>query len=394
MSRSSCPDAASPPAAERVLVWDLPLRLFHVLLAAAFLVAWLTHDAGATHVHVFAGYTVAALLVFRLAWGFVGGTHARFASFAYGWRAVRAHLVALTARRPAPCLGHNPAGAWAVYALLTLMLLIVLSGVLTLGGEERHGPLAGWLDFTQGERAHAWHAALAWIALGAVGVHVAGVLVESRLQRDNLVRAMVTGYKRAAGASAPARRGVAAVLLVVLLAATGVYFRGAWSASAAQPYLPYSGPTLADDADWRAECGGCHLAYHPTLLPARSWQRMMATPDAHFGEDLALDAAARDHITQFLVTHAAEGAATEAAWQIQRTTPAASAPARITELPYWRASHADLPAWAWRTPSVHGRHDCAACHLDADRGTFENGAMHLPERAAASAPAIPPRRAP
>ncbi len=366
---------------ERVLVWDLPLRLFHGLLAAAFLAAWLTRDARYLHVHAFAGYTVAALLGFRLVWGVIGGMHARFGSFAYGWREVLDHLAAVAARRPAHFLGHNPAGSWAVYALLALTLLIVVTGVLTLGGEEQHGPLAGWLDFAQGERAHIVHEALAWIALAAVAIHLAGVAAESWLQRENLPHAMLTGYKRGRGAHAPARGGVALLMLATLLVAAGAYFHGAWSATAAQPYLPYTGPVLPDDAGWRAECGGCHLAYHPTLLPARGWQRIMAEQQSHFGEDLALDEATISHVTDFLVANAAERALTEAAWKIQRTTPAEATPLRITELPYWRRTHDGLPAWVWKSPQVHGKHDCATCHLDAERGTFEDGAMRLPPRA-------------
>lgn len=364
--------------AERVLVWDLPLRLFHALLAAGFLAAWLTRDSRYLHVHAFAGYVVSALLGFRLAWGLIGGVHARFGSFVYGWRAVRDHLVALAARRPAQFLGHNPAGSWAVYGLLTLSMLVVVSGVLTLGGEEQHGPLAGWLDFAQGERAHDIHEALAWVTLATVAIHLAGVAVESWLQRENLLRAMVTGYKRGRGIPSSARGGVALLMLAALLVAAGAYFRGAWSATAAQPYLPYTGPVLSDDATWQAECGGCHLAYHPTLLPARSWQRMMAEQQSHFGDDLALDETTTTHVTDFLVANAAERALTEAAWKIQRTTPGDASPLRITELPYWRRTHDGLPEWVWKSPQVHGKHDCAACHLDAARGTFEDGAMRLP----------------
>jgi cytochrome b len=373
--------ASSRVQTERVLVWDLPLRLFHGLLAAAFLTAWLTRDARYLHVHAFAGYAVAALLAFRLVWGFVGGVYARFGSFTFGWRAVRDYLAAVAARRPSHFLGHNPAGSWAVYALLALSLLIVLSGVLTLGGEEQHGPLAGWLDFAQGERAHTIHAALAWIALGTIVIHLAGVAVESWLQRENLPRAMLTGYKRGRGVPTAARGGIAILVLVTLLGAAGVYFRGAWSATAAQPYLPYTGPTLPDDARWRMECGGCHLAYHPTLLPARGWRQMMTEQQSHFGEDLALDDATVTHVTDFLVTNSAERALSEPAWKIHRSTPADATPLRITELPYWRHTHDGMPAWVWKSPQVHGKHDCAACHLDAERGTFEDGAMRLPPRA-------------
>src|SRR6188508_239575 len=103
----------------RILVWDLPLRLFHWLLAASFAGAFVT--AGSERwrdIHVMLGYTVLALVAFRIVWGLVGTRHARFESFAYGPSRVIAYLRSLAMRQPDHYTGHNPAGSWAILVLL------------------------------------------------------------------------------------------------------------------------------------------------------------------------------------------------------------------------------------------------------------------------------------
>ena len=131
---------------ERVVVWDLPTRIFHWLLAAAFLVEWLTQDdARYLDFHVFCGYLIGALIAFRLIWGFVGTRWARFSSFAFGPFAALRYLRDLLRRRQAHFVGHNPAGSWSIFILLTLGALSVLSGVAALGGGKQQGPLQGLL---------------------------------------------------------------------------------------------------------------------------------------------------------------------------------------------------------------------------------------------------------
>lgn len=361
-----------------VPVWDVPLRLFHWLLAAAFAGAWLAGGDRWLHLHVFAGYTFGGLLLFRLLWGLWGEGHARFGRFAYGPRAVRAYLEALAAGRAPHYAGHNPAGSWAVYALLASGAALALSGLFALGGQEGEGPLGGALGFAVGAQAVALHRALAWLLLTLVIVHLAGVLIGSVVHRENLAAAMITGRKRAPATDrARPRRGVAALLVAAVGAGAVGYFAEALGTAPGEPYLPYRGPALPDDPLWRDECGACHLAFHPTLLPARSWRRLMAEQHRHFGEDLALgDAAAA--IERFLTAHAAEAGDSEAGWYIARTTPPAAAPVAVTETPYWRRKHRALPDAVWRSPAVAGESDCAACHLDAEAGTFRDSAMRLP----------------
>jgi hypothetical protein len=109
---------------------------------------------------------------------------------------------------------------------------------------------------------------------------------------------------------------------------------------------------------------------------------MMAEQDKHFGTDLALDAPTTSAVLAFLVANAAEGQATEAAYKIGKSIPPDAAPQRITETPYWIRKHREISAADWANPLVKRKTNCAACHSDADAGTFEDGAMEIPKKPA------------
>jgi cytochrome b len=167
----------------KVLVWDVPTRVFHWLLALSFAGAFLTAESERyRNVHVMLGYTVLGLVAFRLVWGLVGTRYARFWSFAYGPRSVLTYIKSLFTCSPQHHLGHNPAGSWAIFALLVLSLLAGLTGYATYTDIGGH-----WMEDL--------HEALANTLLGVVFVHIAGVLVSSLVHRENLVRSMLTGYK-------------------------------------------------------------------------------------------------------------------------------------------------------------------------------------------------------
>jgi cytochrome b len=195
----------------RVLVWDLPTRAFHWLLAASFAGAFLTAESQRYgSVHATFGYTVLGLVAFRLAWGIVGTRYARFWSFAYGPRSVLTYVKSLLTRSPQHYLGHNPAGSWAIFALLGLSALAGASGYATYNGIGGH-----WMGEV--------HEGLANTLLVAVIVHIAGVLSSSFLHRENLVSSMLNGYKFGSGAGIRTRHRV---IGAALAAAVGLFWMG------------------------------------------------------------------------------------------------------------------------------------------------------------------------
>jgi cytochrome b len=378
---------------QRILIWDVPTRVFHWTLALSFAGAWFSGESDLWRsTHVFLGYLMLGLIGFRVVWGLLGTRYARFASFWFGPRAALVYVRQTLAGHAPRYLGHNPAGGLAIFALLLLALAVGATGFFVLGSEEQHGPAAGWLSRAQSPLFRSLHEASAYLMLLLVVVHLLGVLVESVVHRENLARSMVTGTK-AADPQTPAvqpRRTVAALMLL-LMAAFGVcwYFYAIHAAlearlgrtlgSPATPHVAFTGPKLADNAQWRSECGSCHLAFHPSLLPRRSWQRIMAEQDRHFGSDLALDATTSAALLAFLVDHAADLHESEPAFKIDASLKSDAVPLRVTETPYWIDKHHEISDAQWQLPQVGSKANCAACHLDADAGTFEDAAMRMPK---------------
>lgn len=163
---------------QEVKVWDAPLRLFHWVLVVAIAIAFLSseEDSALNKWHVLSGWLTAILLAFRLVWGFIGGQHSRFADFIRPTR-IGHHISSLVRRETEPTLGHNPLGGVAVVLLLALIAGTVLTGAFG------------------GEAAEELHELVAWVLLAMVALHVVAVMVMSVLERENLIRAMVTGYK-------------------------------------------------------------------------------------------------------------------------------------------------------------------------------------------------------
>ena len=377
---------------QRILIWDLPTRLFHWVLALSFAGAWLTSESDRwLSVHVFLGYQMLGLVMVRVAWGLLGTHYARFSSFWFGPKDALAYLRQVLAREAPRHVGHNPTGSVAIYLLLLLALLVGITGFFTLGGEEQQGALAGWMGMTQGRVFKKLHEFSANLMLLLVFGHLAGVVLESLLHKENLARSMLTGTKLAeSGAPVAQPRRLAAVLLAVLMVVFGVWWffyalhapleqqRGGTAGTPRTPAVAFVGPKLADNAQWREECGSCHLAFHPSLLPGRSWTRIMSEQKQHFGSDLALDAPTTTALLTFLVANSAEQRKTEPATKIELSIKVDATPLRITETPYWVKKHRDITAAVWQSPKVKSRTNCAACHLDAEAGTFEDAAMRLP----------------
>ena len=184
---------------DRVKVWDGFVRVAHWLLVLGFFVAYFTEDDLLT-AHVWAGYLVGAIVLLRVVWGFVGSEYARFSSFACGPGKAVGYLVGLLRRRAARYLGHSPAGGAMVILLLICLAATVWSGLTVYAYDQGAGPLARL--FAQGGAAEEFweelHEILANFTLVLVGLHIAGVALASFVHRENLVRAMLSGYKRKA----------------------------------------------------------------------------------------------------------------------------------------------------------------------------------------------------
>lgn len=209
-----------------IVVWDLPTRIFHWSLLALVALAFATSETEGFwfDLHLAAGYGVIALVVFRLAWGFVGTRYARFSEFVRPWAAVRAHAADVLRLSPSRYVGHNPLGGWMILGLLALLAVLAATGVFA-GDDDAKGPLAHLVGAGVADALGELHEGLNAVLWTLVAIHVAGIAVESFLTRENLVRAMWTGTKDVAGAAAagqPARWALAVSMTLAVVAVVGV----------------------------------------------------------------------------------------------------------------------------------------------------------------------------
>jgi cytochrome b len=187
----------------RVLVWDLPLRLFHWALVSLVLVSFVSAKVGgnAMQIHLLSGYSVLALLLFRVLWGFLGSTHARFASFVRSPVAVIAYLSALKRNDAQQHLGHNPAGAWSVMLMLLALLAQVATGLFANDDISTEGPLAKLVSKALSDRITGIHHLNLWLLSALIGLHLSAIAFYFFYKRENLVKPMLTGFKTVATAA-------------------------------------------------------------------------------------------------------------------------------------------------------------------------------------------------
>jgi cytochrome b len=361
-------------------VWDLPVRVAHVMLISCVAGAWLTREARQIDLHAVFGYVALGLVAFRIAWGFMGGGHARFASFAYSPRETLAYLASALRGTPSHFTGHNPAGSWSVFGLLALVAAAAVSGVVAIGGLYGDGPLPLALSHEAAASWLEWHELAAWALLAFAALHVAGVAWGSRVHCENLVASMVTGRKAVHDgdtADAPARTSIA-LALVFAAAAFGALYLGVLSPRDVERRMRAEAAVKASAQGgvWFKECSGCHLAYAPALLPMRSWQRTIDEQDRHFGEDLGLSPAIADRL---LAQARGSPIPSWHAWKLANSVPATQTPLEISTTPHFRAAHAVLPDNAFRAPVSAGKHQCEACHLDAGSGIFHPRMIRMPK---------------
>ncbi|WP_445369574.1 cytochrome b/b6 domain-containing protein [Methylomonas sp. BW4-1] len=200
-----------------VAVWDIFIRIFHWSLVLAFTVAYFTSEEENAW-HIYAGYTVLGLIIFRILWGIIGSRHARFSDFVRSPGTVHRYIRELRAGSAKQYVGHNPLGGWMVMALLSTLLVVTVSGLKVYAIEEGRGPLAanpttltlisaahaeedeeedGKAE-TQSQDEEFWeeiHEGATNFMLVLIALHVVGVFVSGSAHNEHLIKAMLTGKK-------------------------------------------------------------------------------------------------------------------------------------------------------------------------------------------------------
>ena len=208
-------------------VWDLPVRIFHWALVLLVISQVVTASIGgnAMQFHAVGGYAILTLVVFRILWGFFGGTHARFRDFVRAPATVVRYAKSILGESHMAHRGHNPLGGWSVLAMLGSLLVQATTGLFANDDVMMEGPLAKHVSDRTSEIATAIHDVNAAVLLALIAIHIAAVLFYLLAKKDNLIAPMITGRKQFATTDEPARYGNPwlAALLFGCSAAT-VYF--------------------------------------------------------------------------------------------------------------------------------------------------------------------------
>jgi cytochrome b len=380
----------------KIVVWDIPTRIFHWGLVAACITAYITSRTERyLELHAAAGYALFCFIIFRVVWGFIGNRFARFSNFLRGWAETRNCLSDLLRFTPHRSVGHNAAVGWIVIVMLALLVVVSVTGVVTYSGEENKGFLAGFFSFSAAQYALFVHTYVAYAFVLVIVLHVSAALVHDFIFRENIIVSMITGCKedseefaaRPESGVPPGTGRTARLAVFLLLSVIGGWALVSFNLTSvlhteyvaeAQPPVEVRDATGApvlfvENELWLGECGeSCHGVFHPTLLPERSWVAVMAGLDEHFGDDASLDPDEVEEILGFLIANSAERSTTEASQKILWTLEEGSPLVRITKTPYWLKKHSKIEQNVYSRGSVISPSNCAACHRDASKGRFDD----------------------
>lgn len=201
---------------QRITLWDLPLRLFHWSLLALVVGAFVSVQIGGNAMvwHGRFGTAILGLLAFRLVWGLIGSTYARFASFVRGPKTIAAYL-----RGEWQGVGHNPLGALSVLGMLLVLFVQVLTGLFANDDIAFQGPYAVLIDNDTSIFITGLHKSNVWVLAGLIAAHLSAIFFYVRIKRENLLKPMVLGFKDVehTGFKSAVGGGLVAVIAAVLI---------------------------------------------------------------------------------------------------------------------------------------------------------------------------------
>jgi len=376
---------------KKIKVWDWPTRLFHWLLVLVVSGAWISSFRESWLMeHVWFGHAVIGLLVFRIVWGWIGNGFARFREFVTGPQIVWEYAKLRWSNEAPRILGHNPLAAWMMVALLLVLLGITLTGAVTLAGEEWIGPLTQYFSLSEGRFAKSIHVWLSYALLSLITLHILAAVIDSVSHRENLIKAMISGFKRDTPENNDDAKNLvpnnkvqswflSGFVLAAFALTVGIsldYKSPVTQAALTEARLSRASP---EHQLYMSECGSCHFGFHPSLLPHRSWVKMMSDLENHFGEDAWLDPETTAEITVYLGRNSAENFQSEASFNLLVNVPEDEIPMRITEMTYFRSKHEDISQNTFKLKSVRSVLNCGACHAYAEFGSFEDAHIRIPE---------------
>ncbi|MDD5406729.1 MAG: cytochrome b/b6 domain-containing protein [Sulfurovaceae bacterium] len=368
----------------RSYIWPLGNRISHVLMIVLFAAAYLSGDSDELlRYHVIFGIVFAILILFRIGWGLFGPNYSKFRDFDLSLTNLKSYLVSVFTKHE-KYVGHNPASSFAIITMIIVSILAIFSGLLDYGVSENHGVFAFLHqgNYEDMEIFEELHEVLVNIFLGIVLVHIAGSLMDKFVQKGDAVDSMISGFKSTPtyiGISTNVAQKAYQVLWIVIALASLVYLFGFKDNLLTVNYNKPTDYAKVNPAFYN-ECGSCHIAYPPYLLPKASWVKMMDNLENHFGDDASLDEQTKAVILDFLVKNSSDSSTHQDAIKIRKSLEGEKQTIiAISQTPFWKAKHKDIDSRVFKSNKVKSKANCQACHIDIEKGMLENDLIKMPK---------------
>jgi cytochrome b len=356
-------------------IWTLPTRVFHWLFALLILGAFLTEDDNLLQYHTIIGYALLILILFRVLWGFFGPKYSKFKDFPVKLKDLKDFFLNIF-NKEQKYIGHNPAASFVMLGMFGVILLVIITGILTLGIAEGKGVLSFLNDsfFHEMEFFEEIHEVLANIFLALIFAHLAGILIDKLLHSNHkTLNSIFTGFKQT-NIQYDVKLTIFQKLLAFFFLVFFILFlayninqpNNIFTASKYKP-INYT----AQNELFVNECGACHTLYPPHTLPKHSWQIIMDNLDEHFGDDASLLENERKAILSFLIQHNADTSTQEMSYKISKSIGSEGIIA-MTQTNFWKNQHQAIPKAVFEHSEVKSKANCKACHNDIEKGLIED----------------------
>ncbi|WP_170126750.1 cytochrome b/b6 domain-containing protein [Helicobacter brantae] len=306
-------------------------------------------------------------VVFRILWGMFGSKHSRFSDFHF--KGLKEYLLCVFGEKKS-YIAHNPASSIAIVLMLVLGVLTCLSG-LVLWGEKEGGGIFSSLYFSYHSLNSfaKLHELFANSLLIVVGVHICGALIDRIIHKNDSLQAIIGGYK-----TTPTQESITLTPTQKLFCAFyGVFalFLTLYTLYPKNLLLGFTTPSpliahTSSQALYQKECGSCHIAYAPYLLPKEAWGKMMSDLENHFGDDASVESDTQKELAQFL-----EDNSQRDTYIADRLSKERGDYLAFSQTQLFAKIHKKIPQKVFKSKEIKSRANCQSCHKDAERGYFQ-----------------------
>jgi len=357
-------------------IWSIPTRVFHWLFASTILLAFLTaQEDYLLNYHAIIGYVILIILIFRIVWGLIGPKYSKFKDFPLSIEKAKDFTKNIFDTKQV-YIGHNPMASFVIVAMLITTLIVILTGILTLGIQEGKGVLSFLNNsyFKSMELLKNIHEFFSNLFLTLIVIHLFGVLSDKILHsKHGILKSIFSGYKNTKKNESIKLNNfqkIFSLIMIVLLISFIVF-------NLVKPnnMLIISSYKHIDfntkNELFVSECNSCHTLYPPDLLPEKSWGILMSNLENHFGDDAYLEKEDREIILNFLIKNSAEKSTKEASFKISKSIGTKNIIA-ISKTLFWKKQHKDIPKDLFNNKKIKSKANCKACHIDIEKGVIED----------------------